>query len=281
MTAYGIITDSSVQFPTPGTRFDQRIKIMPFKAVMPDGTFSDLSPNFLSNFPLIADEHHHPRLLDISIADLFETFQRQLENYEHIIGIFSSSGLTNTYQNALRAAEICQERNRISIIDTISISTGLGNLCSIAIRTIDENHGLIKLQEQVRHAVDNSYFMICVPSTSYLFYSGVVDLTQSIAGQFLSLCPVLSLEDGSFRLIHKIRNIHNAPEVFLEFLSEFDALKSVAIISDKWEQKLAFGLIEQYCDENFPDSIVCKLPLPLLLASLFGPNCIAISIVEK
>jgi fatty acid-binding protein DegV len=232
------------------------------------------------DFSRIADQRNHFSIPEISDDDLFNTFHKLLVVHSHIFCIFSSGQISLAYQQARQTLETFTERDRISILDSQSVSTGLGNLCTIALNAIRNKKSLFELENDVRQAIASSYFLVCTPSPSYLFYAGLSDLPQSLAGQVLSLCPVLSLEEGNFHILHKLKNIHGISDIFIDFLSEFDSIKSVALISASQESKKATASLKQYCEDAFPKNTYCEIQTSPFLSSLFGPDCIALSVVE-
>jgi DegV family protein with EDD domain len=279
MTVCGLLTDSSVDFPPLNAQDRKSIHVIPFRFMTEDAVLGT-NPAHIADFYRIADQRNHFSIPEIPRDDLFNTFQILLRTYAHLFCIFSSGQISNAYQYANQTLETFTERDRISILDSQSISTGLGNLCTIALNAIRKNKTLLELENDVRQAIASSYFVVCTPSPSYLFFAGLSDLPQSLAGQVLSLCPILSLEEGNFRILHKLKNIHGISDIFIDFLSEFDSIKSVALISTSLESRKATSSFRQYCENAYAKNTFCEIQTTPFLASLFGPDCIALSVVE-
>ncbi len=281
MDRCGLLTDSLVQFPADEELLLEQIAIAKIKVLF-DGIHGTDADHDLINFlPLKADDNSNPQLVALSAAQFEKLFRLLLLNHEHVIGLFSSSKVSPSFQNAMQAVELSNEGDRISIIDSRSISTGLGNLCRLALKTSQKGFDFRLIEEEVRSSLDNSYFIACVPSPTYLFYSGLSDFTQSLSSEILSLFPVVSLEDGDLKIIKKVKTIRSASEIFIDYLSEFDSLHEVSLIYSQNGYEKETDIVEQFCSENHPSTRLFHLPLNYELASIFGPNSIALSVVER
>lgn len=132
----------------------------------------------------------------------YETiFKRRLERYDEIIHISISSGVSNSYKNAVAAREkLGEAKDKVHIVDSMHLSTGLGH---IVIKAVEMRSGgssaeeIINSINAMRKYVSTTFIS---RSTDYLYRNGRLGKHSHQLCHLLHIHPILTLRDGKIVL---------------------------------------------------------------------------------
>jgi len=197
MNKIKIFTDSSSDLPKDIA--DQKdIELLPLYITLGEKTYLDdgaLSCTDL--FQFVSDNNILPKTAAVNVADYIKSFQPWLDKGYDIVLTTISTELSSTYQNAYNAAEALNAQDRIYLIDSRSLSSGIG---LIALRTAelrDEGKSASEIksiaEKEIVPKVSASFF---VPQLDYLYKGGRCSKLSAMVGTTLKLAPQLQLIEG-------------------------------------------------------------------------------------
>jgi DegV family protein with EDD domain len=126
-----------------------------------------------------------------------------------IVSLHCSGALSGTYNSAASAASDVDPK-RIEVIDTRSVSLGLGLL---AIQAADDARLGLPCAEIARRARDDSArieLYAAIPSLTYLARGGRIGQLQSILGNVLRIVPIITLKNGEVAEHSRVRTFARA-----------------------------------------------------------------------
>ena len=211
-------------------------------------------------------------------ARVFEELNRETAE---VVTVLLSATLSETYQNAKRASEMFLGRCQIEVIDSKSVSVGLGILVEAAARAAAEGKPLDEIVRIVRGLVPQIYVVFFSDSLSYLERGGRIGRAQSLLGTILGIKPFLTLEEGEIEPIEKVRSREQALDKLLEFVIEFDAVKQLAIVKGDPEATEETDLIVERLRAEFPEIEIPILSYGPVLASHIGPDTMGMIVYES
>jgi fatty acid-binding protein DegV len=91
--------------------------------------------------------------------------------------------------------------------------------------------------------------------------------------------PLMSLDDGQLVPYKKIRTRRHLLESFQEFLEEFETPIQIACLHGK-DSAIRPRSLRDIAAQNFPEVPFTDLEMPPALAHLFGPETVAITVME-
>lgn len=276
-----IITDSSAQFLIPFYENIEYLKIIPFDIKFGDRIYKGGKGISPSQLPTNADNRSKLVLMPLSHSRLSSFFQQMASEYDQMIGIFLSSSISQTFKNATEAALDSPARNRIHIIDSLTVANGLGVLVQKAIQMVENGDKIKSIELEIRDLIPRIYTVITTLSASYLYYSGFLDLTQAISLDILGYYPIFTLEEGQLKPVQKVKTISGIANFFLEFLGEFSDLESVSLVHNEINFSNETKLLKDTCKESHPDISFVELIANLQNSTLFGLRNLIFSIIEK
>lgn len=215
-----IVSDSTCDLsPELVERFN--ISILPLHVYLGDKEYKDGVDITLPEIFSWSDEHKTtPKTSAPSIEDAVELFQSIIDNGDEIIA-FSISDTMSTSGNVMRlAAEEIEAEDKISVIDSQNLSTGIGLLVCKAAEFVAEGLNraeTVKRIEELRPKVRASFV---VNTLTYLYIGGRCSGLAALAGSALKLHPRIEVVDGNMRPGRKFRGKYK--NVVLNYVKDME-----------------------------------------------------------
>lgn len=276
-----ILTDSSIQFPNHAFPGKNLVQIIPLKTRL-DGkeikTDADLKVNTM---PPSVRDGLHPQLIPPSVDDFQEIFSDLSTTSTEGIALFLSSHLNPAYDNALAAADLVRGRISIQVIDSQTVSAGLGMLVQVAAEDAARGVGCAEIEHKIRGLIPHVYSLFYIHGLTYLANAGFIEWSQAEVGELISLMPVFTFEEGKIIPLEKVRNIHQLMDSFAEFLDEFSDLYQISLIQSFPANPMDTRFLRDHVASSFAKTPFSEHPINAPLATLFGPNTMGIVTMES
>ena len=223
-----ILTDSTTQFPIPAFAGRSLVNIVP----MAINAFNGKQPADLRahDFPTSAPLDFKVRVHPPSVENLEQQFLELSKRYTGIVAILHASTLSRMYQNASTAANNLEGQVEIEVIDSETISTGLGLIVQHASEAAENGGTVTEISELIRSLMPRVYTIFCIPGLSYMRHNGILGQAQSIIGEHLKMLPIYVIEAGELTPTQKARNHRHHVDLLHEFITEFDTLDHLGLI---------------------------------------------------
>ena len=140
----------------------------------------------------------------------------QLSFLNHIdegreIVCFSISSSMSTSGNVMRiAAEELEAEDRITVIDSANLSTGIGLLVIEAAIMAQNNHTVEEIVSAIEALKPNVRASFVVDTLTYLYRGGRCNAVSAMAGGVLKLHPKIVVENGAMNASKKYRGKINS-----------------------------------------------------------------------
>lgn len=259
--------------------------------VVPMPFFID-GEQFLEDITLTQEEFYKKLLEDCDIStsqpapgEITERWDKLLEEYDEIVYIPMSSGLSSSCATAIMLAE--DYDGRVQVVNNQRISVTQRHSVMDAMRlakagkTAKEIHDILE-----RDKLESSIY-ITVDTLKYLKKGGRVTPAAAAIGTVLNLKPVLQIQGEKLDAFAKVRGWKQAKKTMIDAmrtdLTERFAGKEMSLAmaytcskeeAEEWKQELT---------ENFPGYEIIGNPLSLSVACHIGAGAMAVacSILEK
>jgi DegV family protein with EDD domain len=226
-----LVTDSSARFPDPDFLGGHPVTIIPMTIRGGHGSRDDAPGSHLDEFQEIFAPQQALPVAEPPAPERFAEIYRRLSGEtDQILSIHNSSGMSATVNHARQASEQFLGRANIQIIDSQSISVGLGLLVQAAAAARDRGETLDEVVRVVRGMIPRLYLVFFLDDLAYLEHSGLVSRSQAILGNMLGILPFLTIEQGKLLPMEKVRSRPRAVEKLVEFVSEFSDLEHLGIL---------------------------------------------------
>ncbi len=281
MTNVHVITDSGAHFADPSA--PERLGITVVPQIIQLG-----SQQFREGVDLTAEEFfrrlpHHagmPTAHPPSVDEFRALYASHIRHNEHILSLHTSSRMSQTIGRARQAADEFLGRGKIVVLDSMSISLGLGILVEAAAEAAARGEPLDELVRLARGMVPHMYAVYFSDSLDYLERAGRLSKSQSILGAMLAIKPFLTIEEGEIIPMEKVRTREKAIDKLVEFVSEFSTIERVAIMQSGEQPTEDTRLLLERLELIFPGQYFPVMMYGPSLACLIGPNGLGIVIYE-
>lgn len=204
MARIALVTDSTCDLP--GELLQQYgVQVVPLNVTFGTENFLDgvtLSPEQF--FQMLTTSPHHPSTSQPSPGDFAAVYERLTQEFDQILSVHLSAGLSGTYQSALMARDLFPQAD-ITVLDTRSASIGLGWIVLLCARAIAAGQPLAEVVEIGQQAAAQQHILLTVESLEWLQKNGRIGKASALLGSLLNVRPLLHVDEGVVAAYDKVR----------------------------------------------------------------------------
>ena len=178
------------------------IKIIPYTVILGDEMVTDNAEVPAKIFKFVEETKVLPKTSAINEATYKEYFEEILKTYDAVIHISLSSGLSSSCAHAKSAAESLKN---VYIVDSMSLSTGIGLLALYAKKLADAGEDAETIYNKVLARVDSVQASFVVERLDYLYKGGRCSGLAFLGANLLKIRPQLVLKEGFIKPAKKYR----------------------------------------------------------------------------
>lgn len=286
MKKTAIITDSNaVILPDEAAQKGIFILPMPF---MIDGK------NYLENVDLTEEVFYQMMSENKSIStsqpapgDVMALWDKVLEEYEELVHIPMSSGLSASCQSAAALAK--DYNGRVQVVDNRRISVTQKSAVYDAMRLLEQGKSAKEIKDILEADGDNSSIYIMLDTLYYLKKGGRITPAAAAIGTILRLKPVLQIQGALLDAFAKARTINQAKTIMIGAVKSDMENRFGGISPDNCELCIAYTnnreaamQFKAEVEEAIPGfEIKVVDPLSLVVSCHIGPGSLALTCCKK
>jgi DegV family protein with EDD domain len=213
--------------------------------------------------------------------DFRAVFERTLYRTNRMLVILSSGKLSPIVGNARAAARDFMGRCDITILDSMTISVGLGLLVERAGQLVDEGEdSLSDIVKRIRGMIPRIYVVMISHTLDYIYRSKKLSAMQAVLGAMLKIHPFMEIEEGDVIPLEKSRKPERALDKLVEFASEFSRIQKLVIFQNAVEPSDESMILKSRLEQIVPNSDLSIITYDPVLASHIGPEGIGLVVYE-
>ena len=280
MSRVHIVTDSAATIdPEVAERLG--ISIVPLKVRIGEEVYQDGKDLGHEGLLLrMARERVRPRVVGPTADQFRRVYTRLMRNTDQIMSIHSSAGLSPIHREARAAAREFLGRCDIAVVDSETLSLGLGILVQEAARLAYESVGLGEIVRHIRGMVRRIYIVLVTDTLDYPEHSRLISPAQAILGAMLGIKPFMEIESGHIIPVEKVRSRERAIDKLAEFASEFTEIERIAILQSTSYPTQRTKALQERLEMIAPGHDYPVLVYGPLLSSHIGPDGIGLVVYE-
>lgn len=218
-----LVTDSSCDLPEELIK-EHDIRILPLYVVYPDRQYRDRcdiqAEEVYARMPEEVPSTSMPLAGDVT--ELLENLKQ--EGFKEVLGLFISSGLSATHDMFKTIAPQVKQL-RVEVVDSLSLSMGLGFQVCEAAELIKKNLNLEEIAQSLKEFRSRNRVFYVIPTLQYLRKGGRIGLVEGTIGDFLNIKPIISVNpQGIYYTYAKVRgrkaSLQKLPEIIRETVGE-------------------------------------------------------------
>lgn len=196
-----ILTDSTADL-SPNLLKQHRIETIPMVIQLDGQTYKDgseINPEML--FEEVRRTGRYPTTSAPSPGDFVRFFDRKGPSI--YLGV--SSKLSTTFRNAQLAAKEMGYQ-ALDLIDSLSFSTGYGQVALKAAEWRDAGMGFYELGQRIRELIIRTRGIFILDTLDYLYHGGRCSSIEKFFASVLKIYPFLNVrQDGTLGILQKVR----------------------------------------------------------------------------
>jgi len=200
-----VVTDSLANLPAD-VAASKGIEVVPLQVIFGSEAFADgIDLTNEQFYERLRQSRALPTTSQPSAGQFAAVYQRLLsEGASSIVSVHVSRHLSGTYGAAVAGRELVPDA-RISVLDTLSITTGLGLLALRAADAVDKgmNHG--QVVDLIESLSPRARVFFVVDTLEYLQKGGRIGAASAFLGSLLSLKPILAIREGVVQPVERVR----------------------------------------------------------------------------
>ncbi len=225
-----------------------------------------------------------------SPGDVTAMWDRLLKDYDQVIFIPMSSGLSNTCQTAVMLSDDDAYRGKVYVVDNHRISVPQLQSVYDAGALAEEGKTAAEIKEILeKEALDASIY-IAVDTLEYLKKGGRITPAAAAVGTVLRLKPVLTIQGGKLDSHAKTRGMKSAFRIMLQAVkddisSRFSHLKKQGVlkvgIANTPMDEGSLAAFRAEMQKNFPDMELVYSPLTMSIGTHIGTGGLGIGVFRS
>ncbi len=261
------------------------IDIIPLHILLGDKEYRDgvdITPQDIYKW---ADENKTtPKTSAVSIEDTVNVFKKYIDNGDEIITFAISEDMSTTANVMRLAAEELSATDKIHVIDSANLSTGIGHLVVEAAVLAKEGKSAEDIIDYIEALKGKVRASFVVDTLVYLYRGGRCSGLAAMAGSVLKLHPKIEVTDGKMHPGKKYRGKINS--VVMSYVKDMEeellkAKKDRVFITHSGCDSALVEEVRQYLSQlNVFDNIY-ETRAGGVISSHCGPGTLGVLYVEK
>jgi len=274
-----VVTDSICDLP-PNLAQELGITVVPAYVIFGQKAYRD-------RVDMTEEEFYHklvygsvyPTTSVPSPQDFADAYNRLAQETDEIISIHASSKLSGILNSALSGTQLVAGKCRIEVVDSKSISIGLGLSVMAAAREAQAGRNLEQVTQFARRAILQIHNRSMADTLKYAVRSGRLNKAYGLIGTVLGVRPILGMRDGGVFLAGLARTRAKALQRMYDFAVSFPRVQEIAL-GYTTEYDVAKNLAQRL-KTTFPETPVHIPRVCPAVAVYGGPGGMGIGVREQ
>lgn len=220
------------------------------------------------------------------VGDVIDKWESLLEEYDEVVYIPLSSGLSSSCETAIMLAE--DYDGKVQVVNNQRISVTMKLSVYDAKKLADAGKSATEIKEILEAMKFESTIYIMVDTLEYLKKGGRITPAAAAIGSLLKIKPVLQIRGEKLDSFAKARTVKQAKQIMMDAIAkDMDEVLHdptgentiIAMAHTQNEEEIAKFKAE--VEERFPEHDIFVDPLSLVVSSHIGPGALAVTCTKK
>lgn len=211
-----LVSDSTANLPADLVA-QYNVEVVPLKVQIGSDTFregEDLSQaEFFDRLPTA---NPLPTTSQPSPLEFEEVYNKILSSGDEILSLHISSDLSGTYNSARNAAESVEAGDRVSVVDTRSVSAGLALLVVAAGEMVAAGKSRKEIVAAIEELKGKVHLLLTLDTLEYLKRGGRIGGAAAFIGGLLRVKPTIVVQNGKLEAGERARSRRKALDHLVE-----------------------------------------------------------------
>lgn len=234
-----VVTDSTA-YLSPEERKRHNIYMIPLSVTLEDGVYEEeVEIQAKEFYDKVRNAKVFPKTSQPSIGKFVELFETLAKEYDEVICIHLSSGISGTYQSAMQAGNMV-EGIKVHVFDSEISCSPQGYYALQAAKMAGEGKSSAEILETLEALKRRMRAYFIVDDLSHLQRGGRLSSAAAIVGGLLQIKPILHFENKVIVPFEKIRTkkkaINRVEELLAQDAAQYDRIYAMLIHANREEE---------------------------------------------
>lgn len=159
-----------------------------------------------------------PKTSAVSVADATEKIKPMLDAGDELIIFTISSAMSTTYNVFNMVAEDLDATDRVHVVDSLNLSTGIGLLVTEAAEMAKEGLTVEEILKEIERLKPKVRASFVIDTLTYLARGGRCSSVAALTGGVLRIHPKIIVKDGKMEVSKKYRG--NIKAVVMDYVKD-------------------------------------------------------------
>lgn len=256
-----VVTDSTAYIPKD-LRDKLHIHMIPLSVIFGTETYREEEEITASEFFEEVKTRDLPTTSQPPVGEFVQLFEQLSKDYDAVVSIHLSSGISGTFQGAVSAGEMVENIDVYAFDSEISCMVQ-GFYVLEAAEMAQAGKGPEEIMARLEEMKKTLYAYFMVDDLSHLQRGGRLSSAQALIGSLLQVKPLLHFEDKKIVPFEKIRTRKKAMRRMVDLLAEASAgeeYRAVIIHANREQEAMVWKA-----------ELEAELPNVEFMISYFGP----------
>ena len=275
-----IVADTSTLYSTAqasAAGFD----VSPLSVTINGQSYREFDEISAEEFVEIIRQGHLPVSSQPAIGEVAALYERYKD--DEIINLALADGLSGTYRSAVAAAELAENPQKITVVNTRTLCGPHRYLVEMAVKLAQEGLNAEEIVKIVEEKMNTAKSFLIPADFDYLRRGGRLSPLVSYVGQAANLVPIMTqTEDGCRLAVAGVRRGFNHAIQFVE-----KALVKYGIGAG-WRVCITHAAVPEMAQKamdtlknTFPNCVFEVYPLSPAFITQGGPGCVAVQVIKE
>lgn len=256
-----VVTDSTAYIPKD-LRDKLNIHMIPLSVIFGTETYQEEVEITASEFFEEVKNRELPTTSQPPVGEFVQLFEQLSKDYDSVVSIHLSSGISGTFQGAVSAGEMVENIDVFAFDSEISCMVQ-GFYVLEAAQMAQEGKGPEEIMARLEEMKKTLYAYFMVDDLSHLQRGGRLSSAQALIGSLLQVKPLLHFQDKKIVPFEKIRTRKKAMRRMVDLLAEASA-------GEEYRAVIIHANREHEANE-WKKELEAELPNVEFVISYFGP----------
>lgn len=281
MNKIAIVTDSTCDLSLEFIQ-ENNIRFLPLTVDMGDKAYKDKVEISNSEFyERIRDKSVIPKTSQVTPYAFEEVFREELEKGKEVICITISSQLSGTNSSANIGKSVINS-NKIHVIDSKSVSLGLGLLVCTVVKMAKEGKSTTEVVKYIESLIQKQDAIIAFDTMEMLKRGGRISAAKAAIGGILGIKPMLTItSEGTLEPVGKAKGKKAAYKDIVQYLRDRDAnLEKTVMVVHSNDEEACENMVKILRNELSITDIITSEIGPVV-GTHAGPGALGIFFIKK
>ncbi len=270
-----IVTDSASDIPSEVAQ-KLGISIVPLTVSFGKEVYRDgIDLNAAEFYSKLVQSKTHPVTSQPSIGNFIDVYKAIARKGDEIISIHLSSKLSGTYNAASQAKEAITKDCRIEVVDSESVSMGVGLTVIAAAKAIRDGASFQQVIDIVHHSIPRIHLLAFFQTLEYLERGGRLGKGKALLGTLLHVKPIIIVRDGEVQPFGKARTRMGALRCLYNFAESLLHIRELSIMYTTIFEEVK--ILTSLLNPIFPQARILTAQVGSTLGTHTGPGTLAVA----